>query len=100
MLNRSAKTATYDQDVAKIEITFPDDLLDQVDRVAERVGETRDEFLARIAEQEVDRIDWQMRKELEQMVGPPSPMGGDAAEIIREMRDNWPPIRRGNADEE
>jgi hypothetical protein len=41
-----------------------------------------------------------MRKELEQMVGPPQPMGGNAAEIIREMRDNWPPIRRGNVDDE
>jgi hypothetical protein len=39
-----------------------------------------------------------MRKELEQMVGPPQPMGGNAAEIIREMRDNWPPTRRGNVD--
>lgn len=100
MLNRSANTATYDQGVAKIEITLPDDLLDQLDRVAERVGETRDEFLARIAEQEVDRIDWQMRKELEQMVGPPKSKGGNAAEIIREMRDNWPPPRRGNVDDE
>jgi hypothetical protein len=100
MLNRSAKTATYGEDVAKVEINLPDDLLDQVDRVAERVGETRDEFLARIAGQEVDRIDWQMRKELEQMVGPPRPMGGNGAELIREMRDNWPPIRRGNVDEE
>jgi predicted transcriptional regulator len=100
MLYRSAKTATYDQAVAKIEITLPDDLLDQVDRVAERVGETRDEFVARIAGQEVERIDWQMRKELEQMVGPSRPMGGNAAEIIREMRDNWPPTRRGNVDDE
>jgi membrane carboxypeptidase/penicillin-binding protein PbpC len=100
MLNRSAKTATYGEAMAKVEINLPDDLLDQVDRVAERVGETRDEFLARIAGQEVDRIDWQMRKELEQMVGPPQPMGGNAAEIIREMRDNWPPIRRGNVDDD
>ncbi len=100
MLNRSAKTATYGEDVAKVEINLPDDLLDQIDRVAERVGETRDEFLARIAGQEVDRIDWQMRKELEQMIGPARPMGGNAAEIIREMRDNWPPVRRGNVDDE
>jgi membrane carboxypeptidase/penicillin-binding protein PbpC len=100
MLNRSANTATYGEAMAKVEINLPDDLLDQVDRVAERVGETRDEFLARIAGQEVVRIDWQMRKELEQMVGPPRPMGGNAAEIIREMRDNWPPTRRGNVDDE
>jgi hypothetical protein len=100
MPNRSGNTATYGEDVAKIELNLPDDLLGQVDRVAERVGETRDEFLARIAGQEVDRIDWQMRKELEQMVGPPQPMGGNAAEIIREMRDSHPPIRRRDRDEE
>jgi hypothetical protein len=100
MLNRSAKTATYDQDVAKIEINLPDDLLERIDVAAERVGETRDEFLQRTAGQEVERIHWQLRRELEQMVGPPQPMGGNAAEIIREMRDNWPPIRRGDVDDE
>jgi hypothetical protein len=31
MLNRSAKTATYGEDVAKIEITLPEGLLNQID---------------------------------------------------------------------
>ena len=100
MPHRSAETASYPGEMAKVEINLPDDLLHQVDRAADRVGETRDEFLGRIAEREVDRIDWQLRKELEQMVGPSRPVGGDAAEIIREMRDNHPPIRRGNVDDE
>ena len=100
MLHRSAETASYAGEMAKVEINLPDDLLREIDRGADRVGETRDEFLQRIAEREVDRIDWQLRKELEQMVGPPRPMGGNAAQIIREMRDNHPPIRRGNTDDE
>ena len=100
MLHRSAETASYAGEMAKVEINLPDDLLREIDRVADRVGETRDEFLQRIAEREVDRIDWQLRKELEEMVGPPRPMGGNAAQIIREMRDNHPPIRRGNTDDE
>jgi hypothetical protein len=100
MLHRSAETASYAGEMAKLEINLPDDLLRQVDRAADRVGETRDEFLRRIAEREVDRIDWQLRKELEQMVGPSRPMGGNAAQIIREMRDSHPPIRRGNIDGE
>jgi predicted transcriptional regulator len=100
MLNRSAKTATYGEGVAKIEINLPDELLDRIDVAAERVGETRDQFLERIAGQEVERIHWQLRRELEQMVGPPKPMGGNAAGIIREMRDNWPPDRRGDVDDE
>lgn len=100
MLNRSAKTATYGEDVAKIDINLPDDLIRRIDVAAERVGETRDEFLERIAGQEVERIHWQLRRELEQMLGPPQPMGGNAAEIIREMRDNWPPTRRGDVDDE
>jgi hypothetical protein len=100
MLHRSAETASYAGEMAKLEINLPDDLLREIDRAADRVGETRDEFLQRTAEREVDRIDWQLRKELEQMVGPPQPMGGNAAQIIREMRDNHPPIRRGDIDDE
>jgi hypothetical protein len=99
MPNRSANTATYGEAMAKVEINLPDDLIRRIDVAAERVGETRDQFLERIAGQEVERIHWQLRRELEQMVGPPRPMGGNAAEIIRETRDNWPPTRRGNDDE-
>ena len=86
MLNRSAKTATYDQHVAKIEITLPDDLLDQVDRVADRVGETRNEFLVRIVGDEVERGLLQSRKELEAMMGPPRHGGGDWGEWMRQDR--------------
>lgn len=96
MLHRSAEPQSYAESVAKIEINLPGDLVKQIDRVAERVGESRDELLARVAEHEVDRIDWQLRKELEQMVGPAVPRGGNATQIIREERDRHP--RRHDAD--
>lgn len=100
MFNRSAKSATYPRAVAKMEINFPEDLIRGIDVAADRLGQTRDEFLERVAEHEVDRLNWQLRRELEQMVGPAQPMGGNAAEIIREMRDSRPRARRGNSDEE
>jgi hypothetical protein len=100
MLNRSANTATYAEDVAKIEISFPDDFLPQIDDAAARVGESRDDFLRRSVEDEVARNQTRLRKELEELIGPARPRGGNAAEIIREMRDKHPPIRRGNVDAE
>jgi hypothetical protein len=100
MLNRSAKPQPYAESVANVEITLPDDLLDQIDVAAERAGLARDELIRRAMEEDVTRRGDAFRAEMEELLGPPVPMGGNAVEIIREMRDNWPPIRRGNLDEE
>ena len=95
MLNRSAKTATYDQDVAKIEITLPDDLLERIDRAAEEEGMSRDELLLGFIEEGATRNEAAFREKVEDMLGPPIPMGGDSAKIIREMRDGRvPPFYR------
>jgi hypothetical protein len=90
MLNRSAKTATYGESVAKIEITLPEDLLPQIDEAAERAGESRDVFLCRSVEEEVGRSQAQFRKELEELWAKhPIDLGGrTAAELIREGRDS------------
>jgi hypothetical protein len=90
MLNRSVKTATYAGDMAGIEINLPDDLLRRIDEAAARAGETRDEFLGRIAEQEVKESNARLRKELEELLdGPPLDLGGkSAAELIRHDRDH------------
>ena len=96
MLHRSAETATYPGDMAKVEINLPDDLLKRIDRVADRLGETRDEFLRRIAESEVDRSNLQWRKELEQMMGPPIHGGGESGRWIREDRDHRDDKRLGH----
>ncbi|MFT3865399.1 MAG: ribbon-helix-helix protein, CopG family [Solirubrobacterales bacterium] len=86
--------------MVRIEINLPDDLLRQIDVAAERAGLARDELIRRCTEEDVVRRGAEYRKEIEDMLGPPVPMGGNAAEVIREMRDTHPPIRRGNVDEE
>jgi hypothetical protein len=95
MLNRSANAATYGEDVAKIEINLPDDLLERIDNAAQDAGEAREEFLLRILEEAVIESEAAFRKKIEDMLGPPVPMGGDSAQIIREMRDGRvPPFYR------
>jgi hypothetical protein len=94
MLNRSAKTATYGEDVAKIEINLPDDLLERIDRAAEEEGVSRDELLLRFVEEGATRSKAAFRKKIEDMLGPPIPLG-DSAQLIREMRDQrLPPSMR------
>jgi hypothetical protein len=94
MLNRSANTATYGEDVAKIQITLPDDLLERIDRVAEEEGVPRDKLLLRFIEDAATRNEAAFRKKIEDMLGPPIPMG-DTTQLIREMRDGRvPPFYR------
>ena len=99
MLHRSAETATYPGEMAKVEIDLSEDLLGQIDEAANRAGESRDEFLRRSVEEAAARSRAALRQEIEDLIGPAKPRGGNAAEIIREMRDNHPPMRRGNRDE-
>ena len=100
MLNRSAKTATYDQDVAKIEITLPDDLLRRVERVAEEEEVSRDDLLCRYVEEGAKRSAEAFRREIEDMLGPPIPLG-DSTQLIREMRDErLPPSMRPDPEAE
>jgi len=90
MLNRSAETATYPGEMAKVEISIPEDLLWQIDDFAARADETREGFVRRIVEEEVDRCHARLRKELEELLDShPLDLGGKtAAELIREGRDN------------
>lgn len=78
----------YTHRVAKVMISMPDDLLDRLDAQARANHETRSGFLRRLAERELDagRID--RRKRLEELLGPPVDLGGDAAKLIREDRES------------
>jgi hypothetical protein len=101
MPHRSAETATYPGEMAKFEIEIPCDLLVLLDNVAEAAGETREEFLTRVAEEGLDRAGAALRERLLETLGPPKPMGGDGAQIIREMRDQrLPPVDRDVPDED
>lgn len=91
MPHRSAETATYPGEMAKVELEMPEDLVDEIDRVAARTDETRTQFILRIASEEIDRSHAKMRKELQDLraqIGPLDLGGKTAAELIREGRDS------------
>src|SRR5204862_7745352 len=67
MPHRSAETATYPGEMAKVEIDMSEDLLAHVDACASRAGETRDEFMRRIITAEIDRCLARLRKELQDL---------------------------------
>jgi metal-responsive CopG/Arc/MetJ family transcriptional regulator len=87
MLNRSAKTATYDQDVAKIEITLPERLLNQIDEYVQRSGENRDGFLRRVALTEIAVGGAIQREEWDRVIGRSLPADVDYVQMIREDRE-------------
>jgi len=67
---------------------MPDDLLDRLDAQARANRETRSGFLRRLAERELESDDARRRKEIEDLLGPPLRMGGEAARLIREDRES------------
>jgi metal-responsive CopG/Arc/MetJ family transcriptional regulator len=87
MLNRSANTATYDQDVAKIEINLPDELLQQIDEYVKRSGETREGFLRRLVLTEIAIEGAIQREEWDKVIGRSLPADVDYVQMIREDRD-------------
>jgi hypothetical protein len=84
----AAGNTVYTRPVAKVMISIPDDLLGRIDAHARSSHETRSGFLQRVAEREVAAGDGARRKELEELLGPPVPMGGEAARLIREDRES------------
>ena len=78
----------YTHPVAKVMISIPDDLLDRLDAQARANRETRSGFLRRLAERELDAEYADQRKRLEDLLGPPVDLGGDAAKLIREDRES------------
>ncbi len=78
----------YTHPVAKVMISMPDDLLDRLDVQARANRETRSGFLRRLAERELDAGYADQRKRLEELLGAPMDLGGDAAKLIREDRES------------
>jgi metal-responsive CopG/Arc/MetJ family transcriptional regulator len=87
MLNRSANTATYGEDVAKIEITLPDQLLQEIDEYVKRSGETREGFLRRLVLTEIAIEGAIQREEWDKVIGRSLPADVDYVQMIREDRD-------------
>ncbi|HKZ12856.1 MAG TPA: hypothetical protein VJL81_03315 [Solirubrobacterales bacterium] len=87
--------------MAKFEIEIPDDLLVLLDNVSRDAGENREEFLSRVAEEGLITAGDALTKKFLERLGPPRPMGGDSAQIIREMRDQRvPPFHPKDQDHE
>ena len=84
----TSSNTIYTLPVAKVMISMPDDLLDRLDAQARANRETRSGFLQRLAERELDTERVRKRKELEDLLGPPLDLGGDAARLIREDRES------------
>ena len=100
MPHRPGETATYPGEMAKVEIEIPDDLLVLLDNVAEDAGVSREEFLSRVAREGTVSAGDALREKFEELLGPPLPLGGNSAQIIREMRDQrLPPAYRDDPDQ-
>lgn len=78
----------YTSPVAKVMISIPDDLLERLDALARANRESRSGFLQRLAERELDAERADRRRKLEELLGPPVNLGGDAAKLIREDRES------------
>ncbi len=88
MTTLTAGNTVYTHSVAKVMISVADDLLERIDAQARANRETRSGFLQRLAERELAERSDDRRRELEELLGPPVPMGGDAARLIREDRES------------
>jgi metal-responsive CopG/Arc/MetJ family transcriptional regulator len=69
-------------------VSIPNKLLERIDAYAQASRETRSGFLQRIAEREIAVGDARRAEEIEALLGPPVPMGGEAARLLREDRDS------------
>lgn len=69
-------------------ISLPNDLLERLDSRARETKETRSGLLRRLIERELKANETLRRKQLEDLLGPPVPMGGDWARLIREDRES------------
>lgn len=80
----------YTHPVAKVMISMPDDLLERLDARAKVSGETRSGFLRQLTERELGSADLGRREEVERLLDllAVEPLGGNAAQIIREARDS------------
>jgi hypothetical protein len=84
----AAGNTLYTRPVAKVMISIPDDLLERLDAQARVAQETRSGLLRRLVERELSEQGDGRRKELEDLLGPPVHLGGEAAKLIREDRES------------
>ncbi len=72
--------------MAKVMVSLPDDLLERIDARARAGHATRSGFLRELAERELAAEARQGAREIEELLGDPVPLGGNATELIRHDR--------------
>jgi metal-responsive CopG/Arc/MetJ family transcriptional regulator len=72
--------------MAKVMVSLPDDLLEQIDTHVRARHSTRSGFLREIAERELAAEAAQGQTEIEALLGDPVRLGGDATKLIRQDR--------------
>lgn len=76
----------YTRRVAKVMISFPDELLKRLDDHARRIGTTRSGLLQTLAERELEANAAVRKQRIRELMADPQPRGGDAVEFIRRQR--------------
>jgi len=86
----AAGHTVYTHPVAKVMISIPDDLLMRIDSRARAAGESRSGFLRHLAERELEAESGNRHRQVEELLDllAAEPLGGNAAQIIREERDS------------
>jgi metal-responsive CopG/Arc/MetJ family transcriptional regulator len=72
--------------MAKVMVSLPDDLLERIDAQARERRATRSGFLRELAERELASDREREWEEIEELLGEPVPLGGDATSLIRQDR--------------
>lgn len=89
MTTKALSNTVYTQPMAKVMISISNELLSRLDALARERKETRSGLLQRLAERELQSDTEHRRKEVERLLNlATSPMGGDAAKLIREDRES------------
>jgi len=90
MSTLTTSNTVYTRPVAKVMISFPEELLARLDARAKELGKTRSGFLQHLAEREVQTAEERENEEIGRMLDSLDlDLGGvDAAQLIREDRES------------
>jgi metal-responsive CopG/Arc/MetJ family transcriptional regulator len=72
--------------MAKVMISFPDELLERLDAHARQRGTTRSGLLQTLAERELEASAAGRRERILALMADPRPQGGNSAELVRKAR--------------
>lgn len=76
----------YTQTVAKVMISMPDELLNQLDKQADRLGQTRSGLLQRLVEREMTYRNAARQSEVDELLALAAPAGGNSVDHLRADR--------------